>query len=204
MQARVAVEHDHLLVEIGLHPIRAERAQRHRSGYRIAAREPARPHVEIDVVRGQMIAVRSREIDRAVERDALVVEIVAALGRDDRRGAAGQADRGRERIELDDRIGRSLLDRGQRVELEGLALRILAAVERLRHAHPFLGGGHPVLGEYERDVAPRCDRRRRQRQRQYQHRGGQRDARDRDDAIVARPRQRPGAAAAALGARVAR
>ena len=125
-QARIAVERHGARLQVGAQPVGAERALRHRAGHRAAALHRARLQVDRRVAGVEPVAVGRAERDRAVDLHLLAVHVVAAAVRGERRaGPSGSWMLRGEIVQLDDRLGRALLDRRAGVERERLPLGIL-------------------------------------------------------------------------------
>ena len=152
-----------------------EAAELHRAADRPAARQVLGLEVDVHIAGVEVIALVVAHADRAGDRHALAVEVVAAVIRGDRHRTLVEPDLGGHAVDVDDPHRARLLDRLAGVDFERLALVVSAGVARLFDPHPLARLVGLVLVEQEADfglLAERGDGEE-QQQRKADHRQAQ-------------------------------
>ncbi len=197
MQARTPFEHDDTLFEIGGEAVARKGADIHPAIDRTLAGRGSGLEVDVDVAGLDPVAIGRLEQNLAVDRDLLIVHVVAALAGIDSSGPVLELDPRGKRLQPHHRIARRDLYRRGGVEDERLAFRILAAIGGRGDTHPFAGEIDPVLRQYEADVAADRQRCKGQQDDEDSDRRREDQAQDRDHAIVTAATRRPDLASAA-------
>ncbi len=149
------------------------------------ARQMALLQVHQNIAGPEMKAVGPNHLDRAVDRNALRIDIVAALIGGDQKGSFFEIEAGKHAANIDQRRVGALLDGAVGPDRELLPFVVGTGVAGGLDSHPFGRALHFLLVQDEAHVALLVERGERQEGHEHADRGGERDLGPPDQPVMA-------------------